>query len=239
MAAICPAPIQCGGPGTKRRSSIWKQALAVQREIKDRIREALSLEALATCYERLGQREKAIDFFERSLAIFVEIKEKSRAGEVLFGLGETYRALNQLEKASAYYVRALAVAREVKDRMGEANALIVVMIDWRDSGQPRVATFYGKESINVVQAIRSEIAGIGPDAQESFLKMCENDYHTLADILISQGRLPETQQVLSLLKDQEYFGFVRGDANAGGENGRADLTAEEAEIEKRYREIAD
>ncbi len=33
----------------------------------------------------------------------------------------------------------------------------------------------------------------------------------LAGMLISAGRLPEAQQVLGLLKDEEYFEFIRRD----------------------------
>ena len=38
-------------------------------------------------------------------------------------------------------------------------------------------------------------------------------YHDLAEVLIAQGRLPEAQQVLDFLKDQEYADYVRGEAD--------------------------
>jgi CHAT domain-containing protein len=52
--------------------------------------------------------------------------------------------------------------------------------------------------------------------------------------------LPEAQQVLDLLKEQEYFEFIRRDEGDGSTlNGKATLTPEEAILEKRYREISD
>ncbi|MGH8581664.1 MAG: CHAT domain-containing protein [Gammaproteobacteria bacterium] len=65
-------------------------------------------------------------------------------------------------------------------------------------------------------------------------------YPELADLLIGEGRLPEAQQVLNMLKEEEYFDFVRRDAaKADSLATRSALSPHEAEVERRYREIAD
>ena len=69
------------------------------------------------------------------------------------------------------------------------------------SARPRVATFYGKQAVNTMQSIRSDIRGLSQALQQSFLKSNEKPYHTLAELLISQGRLTEAEQVLNLLKE--------------------------------------
>jgi CHAT domain-containing protein len=51
--------------------------------------------------------------------------------------------------------------------------------------------------------------------------------------------LPEAQQVLGMLKEEEYFDFVRRDSRDAGLTSRTELTPEEAALEKRYNEIAD
>ena len=59
-------------------------------------------------------------------------------------------------------------------------------------------------------------------------------------MLITAERLPEAQQVLDLLKDAEYFEFVRRDAQTAGTlQGRATMTPIEAEWAQRYQAIAD
>ena len=122
----------------------------------------------------------------------------------------------------------------------EASELSGLMETWQTSGRPGLAIFYGKQAVNAVQSIRSDIAGLGQDLQESFLKGNEKPYHRLAEILIAQGRLAEAEQVLALLKEEEYFQYIRRDAGeASSLNRRADLTPEEAEYEKRYREIGE
>lgn len=62
-----------------------------------------------------------------------------------------------------------------------------------------------------MQQVRGNIQGIDKKLQASFLASKEDYYHTLADLLIAQGRLPEAEQVLDLLKVQEYSDYVRGD----------------------------
>src|ERR1700686_1824907 len=114
------------------------------------------------------------------------------------------------------------------------------MDTWQSSARPRLAIFYGKQAVNIVQSIRSDIAGLSQDLQKSFLKGNETPYHTLAELLIAQGRLGEAEQVLALLKEEEYFQYIRRDAGeASSLNRRADLTPDEAEYETRYREIGD
>jgi CHAT domain-containing protein len=217
-----------------------EQALAIERETKRRSSEGATLNNLGEAYHKLNQSEKAIGYYENALAIEREIKNRSGEAETLNNLGDAYRGLQQYEKATGYYAQSLTISREVKDRRHEAEELSGLMETWQGAGSPRLAIFYGKQAVNVVQSIRSDIAGLGQDLQLSFLKGNEKPYHTLAEILIAQGRLAEAEEVLALLKEEEYFQYIRRDAGeASSLNRRADLTPEEAEYEKRYREIGD
>jgi CHAT domain-containing protein len=77
--------------------------------------------------------------------------------------------------------------------------------------RPALAVFYGKQAVNLLQHVRGQIQGLDPALQKSFLASKTEYYHDLAALLIQQGRLPEAQQVLDLLKQQEYSDYVRGD----------------------------
>lgn len=104
---------------------------------------------------------------------------------------------------------------------------------------PHLAIFYGKQAVNALQAIRSEIRGLDKNLRQSFLKSKEDTYLTLADLLLSEGRLPEAEQVLRFLKEEELFEFVRRDRNAVDVLARVALTKTESEWAARYQEIAD
>lgn len=60
-----------------------------------------------------------------------------------------------------------------------------------------------------------------------------------ADLLIAEGRLIEAQQILDMLKEEEFYGFVRRDASEIEKlSQRADLTTDETAALKRYQTIS-
>ena len=77
---------------------------------------------------------------------------------------------------------------------------------------PALAIYYGKQAVNLLQQVRGDIRDMDKDLQKSFLTSKEDYYHDLAELLTAQGRLPEAQQVLDLLKQEEYQEYVRGEA---------------------------
>jgi CHAT domain-containing protein len=87
---------------------------------------------------------------------------------------------------------------------GEAESLDGLMRAYKETGDMALATFYGKRAVNIFQEIRGSIKNLERGAQRGFLTEKEKTYRTLADLLISEGRLPEAQRVLELLKDEEY-----------------------------------
>jgi CHAT domain-containing protein/tetratricopeptide (TPR) repeat protein len=218
----------------------FEQARSISREVKDRITEALTLANIGSASNDLHQYEKAIGYFDQAVAIEREIKARREEGSILNGLADAYQGLRQYDRAAADYAQALAISREVKDRNTEATVLSGLMENRQSSGMPRLAIFYGKQAVNTVQSMRADISGLSQDLQQSFLKGNEKPYHTLAELLIAQGRLAEAEQVLALLKEEEYFQYIRREPGEGASlNRRADLTPDEAEYEKRYREIGD
>src|SRR4029077_7579955 len=56
--------------------------------------------------------------------------------------------------------------------------------------------------------------------------------------LAERGRLPEAQQVLNLLKEEEYYEFVRRDAAEGSLRGaQINFSPGEAAVEKQFGEV--
>jgi CHAT domain-containing protein len=94
--------------------------------------------------------------------------------------------------------------------------------------------------VNLCQQLRAAIQTLEKETQRTYLTTVEGTYRTLADILAAAGRLGEAQQVLGLLKEEEYFEFVRRDAATAKQlQGRADLTSADKSALGRYEEVAD
>ena len=56
-------------------------------------------------------------------------------------------------------------------------------------------------------------------------------YRSLADLLIEAGRIVEAQEVLSLLKQEEYFEFINRDAQDAPHSARLSLSDAEQQVE--------
>lgn len=177
---------------------------------------ATTINGLAAVYDSLGQHAEAKAHYERALAIYEEFYGPGhpRVAATLSGLGNLYVALGEFGEARSRYQHALAIAVQAVE-----PALL-----WRVQGslsellarqkQPSAAIFFGKQAVNALQSQRRRISALEELLQASFLKANQAYYKDLADLLIAQGRLPEAQQVLAMLKEQEYFDFIRRDAAA-------------------------
>ena len=150
-----------------------------------------------------------------------------------------YGFTGKLDKATGYLEQALAKARETQDILGEGAALTRLMAAWQARRKPQRAIFYGKMAVNVWQKMRTDLHKLDREIRESFFEDKAQTYRDLADLLASQGRLEEAQQILWMLKDEEYLEFVRGDAMAAPPQagGAPELSPLERSWEQRYSEL--
>jgi CHAT domain-containing protein/Tfp pilus assembly protein PilF len=196
--------------GKKQRAlDYYDQALPLLREVGDRGDEAIVLNNIGRVYDDLGEQRKALDYYNQALPINRQVGDRDGEATVLTNLGAVYYALGEQQKAFEYYRQALSLAFTVNEPLLEATILSNLMV-LQTTTQPTLGIFYGKQAVNLLQQIRDNIRELDKGLQRSFLASKEDSYHDLADLLIGQGRLPEAEQVLDLLKQQEYSDYVRG-----------------------------
>ncbi|HYX16657.1 MAG TPA: tetratricopeptide repeat protein [Nostoc sp.] len=210
-----------------------QQHLTIAREIKDRQSEGNALGNLGIAYFSLGNYAKAIEYHQQNLAIAREIKDRQSEGAALGNLGIAYSQLGNYAKAIEYGQQQLAIAREIKDRQSEGAALNNIAWSLEKQQQSELAIVFYKQSVNVRESIRNNIRTLPREQQESYTQTVAHTYRRLADLLLSQGRLLEAQQVLELLKIQELRDFTRN-ARAGGETSGIALARIEEEILNKY-----
>ncbi len=215
----------------------YNRALLLERTAGDRRSEAGTLNNIALIYDERGETQKALAYYQQALVMNEALGELDNLAAALNNIGAIFGPMGETQKALTNYHQALALVRKLGDQGTEAMTLHNLMALW-EKRNPSLAIFYGKQSVNVLQHLRSSISGLGQNLQKSFLKSNKDTYHLLADLLIAGGRLPEAQQVLGLLKAEEYFEFVRGGEAYTLKSG-IDLTPEEEGIEKQYLEIAE
>jgi len=192
----------------------YNQALPLRRAVSDRAGEAATLNNIGVVYRSLGEQQKALEYYKQALPLARAVGDRRGEANTLNNLGFVYDSLGEKQKALEYYNQALPLERAAGDRSGEALTLGNLMWLW-EAEYPSLAAFYGKQAVNVLQQLRANIAGLDKGLQRSFLHSKEDTYRVLADILISHGRLSEAEEVLALLKDEEYSSLrSRGDPKA-------------------------
>ena len=199
--------------GEKQKAlEYYNQALQLDRALGDRKGEATILSNIGFIYSALGEKQEALEYYNQALPIQLAVGNRAGEARTMAHIGAIYDNLGEKQKALDSYTQSLPLSRATQDLIGEASTLGLLMKYWKSLQNPGLAVMFGKESIQRIQQVRRNIAGLEKGTQESFLKSKENYYRDLADLLIAQGRLPEAQQVLGLLKQQEYSDYVRGEA---------------------------
>lgn len=227
--------------GEKEKALAYlERALKLYQDLGDRFREAYTLNDLAAIHENPEEKQKALAYFKRTRDLRREKGDRAGEAETLKEIIALYVSMGERREALDYYHQALALYRTIRDGMGEAVILRDLMGYWKELNQPRLAILYGKQAVNTYQEIRRNIQSLQRETQTSFIRSKEDVYRELADLLISEGRLPEAQQVLEMLKEEEFINFIRGGRKKEPTvTDRADLTPRESELYRQYKELTD
>ena len=223
----------------KQAEQTFRKGLIVQRNFGSLGEQAYALERIGQLQLQQGGAEnakKAIEPLQQALEITKKNGNPVRQGEVLHDLGLAYEQAGDAKTALGFFDQALAVRYRIRDLDGEGETLDRLMRLWKGMKQPALAAFYGKQAVNAYQQIRVNMQGIGDDLQKSYLHSHYGTYRELADVLIAQGRIPEAQQVLDLLKTEEYMDFVRRDGSDFA-SGMASSTKPESTAWEGYQKI--
>ncbi len=198
-----------------------------------------SLSNLASAALEDGDGKKALEYLAHALAVQRGAFDREGEAATLNNIGFVHHAAGQHPLALPNFHRSLSIQRETKNREGEGDTLGNLMLSWRAQAKPGAAVFYGKQAVSAYQDVRAELPPLDREAQKSFLKPREFTYRLLAELLVEQGRLPEAQQVIGFLKDEEFYQFVRRDGGAAAASAPAALTPAEAAADKRYKEMSE
>jgi CHAT domain-containing protein/tetratricopeptide (TPR) repeat protein len=211
-----------------------EQHLVIARKIKDRIGEGRSLGNMGIAYYYLKKYDKAIEYHEQSLSIARGRKSRTDEQNALTNLGITYFALGNYAKAIEYHEQSLAIAREIKNRDGERIAFNNIGTSLKRQKKFDLAIVLYKQSINVSESIRKDNRPLSRELQASYTETVAGTYRSLADLLLSQGRIGEAQKVLELLKVQELNDITEGSRSPSPQQSQIALSQVEQDIIQKH-----
>jgi CHAT domain-containing protein len=150
-------------------------------------------------------------------------------------LAKLLRATGKGEEALTLLKRAYRISHS-SDNQIIAWRVPAELMEAYAAGKPpevSVAIFFGKEAVNNLQKLRGNLAASGNEAQQAFVSADEvkSVYRTLANLLITETRLSEAQQVLAMLKEQEFYEYTERGAAKDSPKTVASLNTAEKELD--------
>jgi CHAT domain-containing protein len=135
--------------------------------------------------------------------------------------------LSHDDEAYAIALQSLAAAAALgtPDPLWRAHFQVARALYRRN--EPTLAIFFGKQAIGQLQRLRSYFNGGDRALDRTFLQDKVDVYRTVADWLMSAGRIDEGLEVLKLLKTEELFDFVLRDAGPAVPGSEVPLTGAE------------
>ncbi len=190
------------------------------------------LKRLADTYIALGDYTKAIESSEQQLAI-IGRWDYSLQKSAFRNLSLAYQRAGNPVKALESYQMELALSQERNDRNNQVSVLNSVASLLVEQNKPELAIVFYKQSVNVIETTRQELQQLPKRTQEAYTRKVEGTYRRLADLLLSQGRVLEAQQVLELLKIQEIRNYTRN-ASAGEQTSPVGTNPTETQVVKTH-----
>lgn len=203
---------------------------------------AAALNTYAVALSGLGRNSDAITKFEESLQIR---KRMVGSGHPDYAICQANLALalqrvGRIDAAKILFEGALST---LTSNLGskhpstvECSARLAFVL--HGQGKMPAAIWRLKQDVNALQEHRYLISAIGKGELASYTQKVSGIYQILASWLVEDGRFPDALQVLDLLKESEYFEFIRRSAATDPRTGRVPLNSDETSWVSHYDKIA-
>jgi CHAT domain-containing protein/Tfp pilus assembly protein PilF len=209
-----------------RALQVFQQALS-----KPSFEDGNILNNIGLVYFERGDYSQALEAYQKARIRGGNSGDPAVQGFILNSIGLVYVQMGDYIQALEAYHKAVALFRELNDCPGERTTLSNIGSLLEKQNKPELAIAFYKEAVNITEAIRQDLQKLTIEEQKAYTETVASTYRSLADLLLSQGRILEAQQVLELLKVQELRNFTR-DTRAGGENAGIATNPSEGEILK-------
>jgi CHAT domain-containing protein/Tfp pilus assembly protein PilF len=217
----------------------FEEALALWRSLGDKKGEAATLGIAAQAYADLGQADKAIGYLKSAIPISQSMGDRNTESINLVHMASVYAELGEWKKVRESIEPAVAIICETQNKTTEASASDVLRRFADAQGQSATAVLHGKRGLNAYQEIRNGIRKMQPAVRRDFLRKIERTYRVLADRLLKLNRPIEAHQIISLLKEQEYFDYTGDTSVQKNDLLHIDLLSAESRVETGYQSKLD
>ncbi len=189
---------------------------------------------------RNGEKEAALDSIQQAVTMFSEVLGPDNPRTLMARMVETMWYLQQDDFMTVEQkCEQILLDPAIKENR-EIHWLTLFLYGTSLARQNKTAAaiFFEKQAVNIIQELRGQVSSFSPALQKSYLMPRTSVYRKLAGLLIDQGRLAEARQIITMLKEEEFSGYLRG-APAGLEASSTQIafTVVEENWDKRYLDV--
>ncbi len=119
----------------------------------DRSGEAVTLSNIGAVYDALGEKQKALDYYQQALHLDRAVGDRSGEANTRNNIGGVYSDLGEKQKALDYFQQALPLWRAVGNRSGEAVTLNNIGAVYDALGEKQKALDYYQQALPLRRAV--------------------------------------------------------------------------------------
>jgi CHAT domain-containing protein len=180
------------------------KALKLAIGSKDKGLRTIGQMTMGRIFVRGNRVEDALKVFASAQRTAVDNNDLDGIAEAARELGKAYSMLGKAEDSwRNSEVALLHTGIFGEQRIAELS--YDLMKNSARLGERRLAIFFGKQVISLIQKYRLTIRILDPVTQRAFLKANNDVYRELAILLIQEGRLYEARQIIQLYQDEAFF----------------------------------
>jgi len=125
----------------------------VKEEIGDRRNRGANLNNIGIVYHRLGNYDKALEYYEQALEIALAIGDKIGEGMRLGNIANMHRDKEKFDRALEYYEKTMVIYKEIGDQLIVGETLANIGHVNRQLGEFDTALDYYNQALKAVQEL--------------------------------------------------------------------------------------
>jgi CHAT domain-containing protein/Flp pilus assembly protein TadD len=131
----------------------FERALKLSQAVGQKAQQALASVALGRIYSALGEKTKALIFYNQALPFFRAVGDRGGEAVTLNNIGLVYDHLGEKAKALDFYNQALPLRRAVGDRGGDATTLNNIGNVYDSLGEKTKALDFYNQALPLLRAV--------------------------------------------------------------------------------------
>ncbi|NJL80337.1 MAG: CHAT domain-containing protein [Richelia sp. SM2_1_7] len=131
----------------------YEAALVLWQKLGNKTGQAVNLLSIGRIYSDLGEKQKALQFFNQALPLRRAVGDRGGEATTLNNIGQVYNYLGEKQKALQFYNQALSLHRAVGDRGGEANTLNNIGVVYSHLGEKQKALQFYNQALPLSRAV--------------------------------------------------------------------------------------